>query len=1206
MSRHENSNQFKDGLLMDLHPLQTPNTVLTDCLNGTFITYNGNEYSLQNDMGNFKLKNCRLSPGYLPIGSTSYADTIYLLSYNPIDDKIEVGSYPSPVQYNDSSNTKYHQIPGLLENYLMSEQKVKNQIESNYIINQSDLKKFIKSVSFDGKEFRLKSGDEYAIRVENTNLCEFEKFNYEVIFDSGKKQKFNPELTKSSSTVPVPWDTPGNIKISNHLFEFNQSSNRIIAKRTFKDRAELDILYELFVVDSDFNKFLSKDLLENKIIVEPKIEIPDWEKEGECHIKRKSIKPWLDNYKKIEYLFTFEIPSKQGEVIEFPTVNITITPSFKTNIDLVSKSEIVSKAKSATIEQRTISFDIIQDEHIARLNVDLDNIEIAEIGDTNFYWVSGSNGENCNMFVNCTRIDGYYPWYMLHNLDGSSEEWHKATISGNNDELLEVEVESNKIVAISFCYREENSFINKPDEKQWEQIPGENYYVKKQYDSVVTKVIYTYDSSKMKELWKEYCSNILEDSDESNDNITYGKRYDLIPFETIYKNHLNNLTKLSVNKIDLSSNFGIIHDTNAEEGEFYKYFEKFSKETDKNGHRILFPSIVEKAPESYTSDQCFEIPRDVTLTLDDVDLSNLGNTNSNTIKNNITVQYVDRKDIANRNSISLNLNSKNDITLWNKVKGEVQQKGDLFYFADNVEYSRLTEGGYRGRFDIVTIDQDGKKNSDFQVNCEIDGQSYTWKSLDIQNYRAIRMGYPETAHDIGESVPCRQMDFAGYGENGLTNIDTIMKAIGIGGASGAIGAGLLASGLGAASAVTGGIFVGLIGASVLAGSITALSSLQSFNKRKLTGMCNYIGNFHKHMRNHIISSGKDCLLTTLKATTFYRDKAQRPTFTVNGVDIITPDWKRWKNDECENGTIGSGKNDTRHFTNSKTYLAFRVFHDVAKDGEKPYQWGSKLNPVNPTETIEMTEDYEYWVKVSGSEQHSTPVKKGEPKKIEGIGLVGDLDANPGWYKAWINNWDKDPTNDKYYFRPHTQTEIVPGISWMAQDTSNWCGQLFFRITIPDEIYNQFEAYKLRFLESNFENLPKTQTFDFGHKDVWKKWDNSEISTYFTKLNTICEEDKNALKEHPIFKCFVNAGGKVSDRVKNWPVAGMYPNPDTNEGISGDMFDSIAINNMPPWEHMYVNGKGTVYLTNLKPENQMYVCKNNKKQVFGYFPYIAVK
>ena len=43
---------------MDLHPLSTPNNVLTDCLNGTFITYNGNEFSLQNDQGNYKLEYC--------------------------------------------------------------------------------------------------------------------------------------------------------------------------------------------------------------------------------------------------------------------------------------------------------------------------------------------------------------------------------------------------------------------------------------------------------------------------------------------------------------------------------------------------------------------------------------------------------------------------------------------------------------------------------------------------------------------------------------------------------------------------------------------------------------------------------------------------------------------------------------------------------------------------------------------------------------------------------------------------------------------------------------------------------------------------------------------------------------------------------------------------------------------------------------------
>jgi hypothetical protein len=45
-------NEFKDGLNLDLHPLVTPKTVLTDNINGTFITYNGNEFCLQNDRGN--------------------------------------------------------------------------------------------------------------------------------------------------------------------------------------------------------------------------------------------------------------------------------------------------------------------------------------------------------------------------------------------------------------------------------------------------------------------------------------------------------------------------------------------------------------------------------------------------------------------------------------------------------------------------------------------------------------------------------------------------------------------------------------------------------------------------------------------------------------------------------------------------------------------------------------------------------------------------------------------------------------------------------------------------------------------------------------------------------------------------------------------------------------------------------------------------
>lgn len=50
--RQETLNTFNEGLNYDLNPLVTPNNVLTDNVNGTFITFNGNELSLQNDAGN--------------------------------------------------------------------------------------------------------------------------------------------------------------------------------------------------------------------------------------------------------------------------------------------------------------------------------------------------------------------------------------------------------------------------------------------------------------------------------------------------------------------------------------------------------------------------------------------------------------------------------------------------------------------------------------------------------------------------------------------------------------------------------------------------------------------------------------------------------------------------------------------------------------------------------------------------------------------------------------------------------------------------------------------------------------------------------------------------------------------------------------------------------------------------------------------------
>lgn len=105
--RQTQANMFKDGLNMDLHPLTTPNTVLTDCVNGTMITYNDNEFVLQNERGNTKIEKAKLSPGFIPVGMKEHNGILYIVSYNPDSKETEIGTYPSPVQNNKFTNYSY-------------------------------------------------------------------------------------------------------------------------------------------------------------------------------------------------------------------------------------------------------------------------------------------------------------------------------------------------------------------------------------------------------------------------------------------------------------------------------------------------------------------------------------------------------------------------------------------------------------------------------------------------------------------------------------------------------------------------------------------------------------------------------------------------------------------------------------------------------------------------------------------------------------------------------------------------------------------------------------------------------------------------------------------------------------------------------------------------------------------------------------------
>ena len=106
-------NEFKDGLNLDLHPIVTPKTVLTDNINGTFITYNGNEFCLQNDRGNKKVAS--LTDGYTPIGIKEYNGILYIVSVNK--NLTEIGTYPSPVYPETWTNDCFENTYDLEESY---------------------------------------------------------------------------------------------------------------------------------------------------------------------------------------------------------------------------------------------------------------------------------------------------------------------------------------------------------------------------------------------------------------------------------------------------------------------------------------------------------------------------------------------------------------------------------------------------------------------------------------------------------------------------------------------------------------------------------------------------------------------------------------------------------------------------------------------------------------------------------------------------------------------------------------------------------------------------------------------------------------------------------------------------------------------------------------------------------------------------------
>lgn len=152
-------NTFSEGLVMDFSPDNTQSSTLTSALNATLLTFNGNEMALQNDMGNGRVETAYLPDGYVPLGTCEFGDIIYVVSYNPLTDKSQIGCFPSPERNIDSNEVG----------------QVSNVIASNAFndANSGDIKST--RIKIELSNTKLSPGDKYIIYGSelNSNLSYF-------------------------------------------------------------------------------------------------------------------------------------------------------------------------------------------------------------------------------------------------------------------------------------------------------------------------------------------------------------------------------------------------------------------------------------------------------------------------------------------------------------------------------------------------------------------------------------------------------------------------------------------------------------------------------------------------------------------------------------------------------------------------------------------------------------------------------------------------------------------------------------------------------------------------------------------------------------------------------------------------------------------------------------------------------------------------
>lgn len=263
-------NTFNEGMVLDNHPLMTPNTVLTDALNATLVTMNGNEMVLQNDMGNAKVENAKLPPGYIPIGMKEYGGIIYIACYNPLTNKGQIGCFPSPQR--QKTATQISEITPTFKFPDVTLIKKEKSGEKWYKINS-----LLTKCEIFPKGTIIRSGDKFSVGLPissmfGTNDADVtgENYisNYNNVEDGLVKTPMNRMYTFGVATL----DNNGQLRdITNQLKRYNKEGQQIQFLNTASDLYKFNCGYWQNEMSTKDNDGLVSSELMNQTSVQSKL-----------------------------------------------------------------------------------------------------------------------------------------------------------------------------------------------------------------------------------------------------------------------------------------------------------------------------------------------------------------------------------------------------------------------------------------------------------------------------------------------------------------------------------------------------------------------------------------------------------------------------------------------------------------------------------------------------------------------------------------------------------------------------------------------------------------------------------------------------------------------------------------------------------------------------------------------------------------------